>query len=147
MSKMADEALLMSSRLGRSSNMFFSFTRHHVCSNAHCCTWSQTIKLLSVEKRKLTVWFLEWETFPERYACFEWSLVYLPLTLIFGVLWTSQPVLPQRLGCLSVMQFDLLLMMSWHLLSGALHLDSWHLIGSDRTAPVAHSAQCLPGKC
>lgn len=33
------------------------------------------------------------------------------------------------------MQFDPLLMMSRHLLNRALHLDSWHLIGSDRVAP------------
>lgn len=44
------------------------------------------------------------------------------------------------------MQFDPLLMMSWHLLNGALHSVSRDLIGSDRSAPVARSAQCLPGE-
>lgn len=38
-------------------------------------------------------------------------------------------------------------MMSWHLLNGALHSVSRDLIGSDRSAPVARSAQCLPGEC
>lgn len=74
---------------------------------------------------------------------FEWSLIYFPL--MHFVPWTNSCVWMWGWGCLSIMWFDPLLMMSWHLLSRALHLGNWHLIRSDGAGPASQPALCLPG--
>lgn len=62
-------------------NIKHVFTRHLVCSDAQCCTWSRTFKLLSEENIRLTVRFPVWEIFSQWYAClsevsftFHWHL-------------------------------------------------------------------------